>query len=168
MWDPVAGTVIRRIRASATERDIPLSGLSTIAAAFDAPAVEAFADRLLITRPDDVSTAALTAEFLSLIRESGAHPTLLLIDDADRLDELSRSVLAMMAHRLGGTGLRLVATATGPLGPALASMPRTHCARSITTKRRTSSGRSPDAWPTRPRTASSRLRRRGMCGRSPT
>ena len=123
---PIAGTVIRRLRASATESDIPLSGLSTIAAAFDAPAVEAFADRLLMTRPDDVSTAALTAEFLSLIRESGAHPTLLLIDDANLLDEFSRSVLAMMAHRLGGTGLRLVATATGPLGPALASMPRTH------------------------------------------
>ncbi len=123
---PVAGTVIRRLRASATESDIPLSGLSTIAAAFDAPTVEAFADRLLITRPDDLSAAALTAEFLSLIRESGAHPTLLLIDDANLLDELSRSVLAMMAHRLGGTGLRLVATATEPLGSALASMPRTN------------------------------------------
>ena len=117
--------MICRIRASVTESHIPLSGLSTIAAAFDGPALEAFADRMLLTPPDEVSTAGLTGEFLSLIRESGAMPTLLLIDDADRLDELSRSVLAMMAHRLGGTGLRLVATATEPLGPALASMPRT-------------------------------------------
>lgn len=113
-----------RIHASAAESGIALSGLSAIVAAFDDPTVARLVDGLLAPTSERGDPTALTAELLSVFRRSAAPSTLLLIDDLHLLDEPSRIVVAMMATRLGGTGLRIVATAEPPLGPELASLPR--------------------------------------------
>ena len=113
-----------RIHASAAESGIALSGLSAIVATFDDPTVARLADRLLAPTSQRRHPTALAAELLSFFRQSAAPSTLLLIDDLHLLDETSRVVVAMMATRLAGTGLRIVATAGPPLGPELASLPR--------------------------------------------
>lgn len=120
------GMAVCRVRASATESGIALSGLSAIVSGFEDPAVRRLADPLLSPLPRRRSAAALAAELLSLIRQSVARSTLLLIDDLHLFDGTSRAVVAMMAMRLGGTGLRIIATAEPPCGLELAALPRMH------------------------------------------
>ncbi|MDR5698289.1 helix-turn-helix transcriptional regulator [Agromyces aerolatus] len=103
------GYAVHRARVSASERDIPYSGLSAIAASFDDPAVANLSATLLARTGTAPAPSVAAAAFLTLLRAAGSSPGVLIIDDADLMDPESRAVLSMIAGRLGGTGLHLVA-----------------------------------------------------------
>ncbi|MEB0285408.1 MULTISPECIES: helix-turn-helix transcriptional regulator [Cryobacterium] len=123
--EPIPGIEIFRVRINPAEAGFPLSGLSAFVASFQTPAAAALSSELLIPGEADAQLAARAAELLALIRDFTPETTLLLIDDLDLMDLPSQTVFAMVAARLGGTGLRLVGTvcAEPPVGP-LASLPR--------------------------------------------
>lgn len=104
-----AGYAVHRARVSPSERDIPYSGLSAIAASFDDPAVANLSASLLARTGTGPTPSAAAAAFLTLLRATGPSPAVLIIDDADLMDAESRAVLSMIAARLGGTGLHLIA-----------------------------------------------------------
>jgi DNA-binding CsgD family transcriptional regulator len=104
------GLVVHRARISASEADIPYSGLSAIASAFDDPAVANLSASLLARSTAGPAPSTAAAAFLTLLRSSGHTPAVLVIDDADLMDAESRAVVSMLAGRLGGTGLHLIAS----------------------------------------------------------
>jgi DNA-binding CsgD family transcriptional regulator len=104
------GLVVHRARISASEADIPYAGLSAIAAAFDDPAVANLSTSLLARTGAGPAPSTAAAAFLTLLRGTDNRPAVLIVDDADLMDPESRAVLSMLAGRLGGTGLRLIAS----------------------------------------------------------
>lgn len=104
------GLVVHRARISASEADIPYSGLSAIASAFDDPAVANLSASLLARSHTGPAPSTAAAAFLTLLRGSGHAPAVLIVDDADLMDPESRAVVSMLAGRLGGTGLHLIAS----------------------------------------------------------
>ena len=110
--DPVAGVVTYRVRINPAEVEFPLSGLSAVIACFQGPTARALAATLLSPPDRHSHVAAYASELLGLIHDMTQPATLLLIDDIDLMDHASQTVLAMVASRLGGAGLRLVATAS--------------------------------------------------------
>lgn len=104
------GHVVHRARVSASEAEIPYSGLSAIAAAFDDPSVANLSASLLARTGTGPAPSAAAAAFLTLLRAMGHSPAVLIVDDADLMDPESRAVLSMIAARLGGTGLHLIAS----------------------------------------------------------
>lgn len=128
--EAVPGVVMHRLRINPAEAEVPLSGLSAILASFQDPEVLALSGKLLLPPGGHAQMATQAAGLLSLIREFTPPSTLLLIDDADLMDQDSQTVFAMVAARLGGTGLRIVGTvSTEPLVGSLASLPRLKLAR---------------------------------------
>ena len=123
--EPIPGVETYRVRINPAEAGFPLSGLSALVSSFHNPAAAALSGELLVPGEADAQLAARAAELLALIRDFTPATTLLLIDDLDLMDLSSQAVFAMVAARLGGTGLRLVGTvcAEPPTGP-LASLPR--------------------------------------------
>lgn len=102
----LAGSAVL-IRSNPAERAFPLSGLSAVAAAVgDRRAIE-LGGRFSL-RSGDGRVFAAAHDVLALLRGLRLPPTVLLVDDADVLDEESRQLLGLMAERLAGTGLRLV------------------------------------------------------------
>lgn len=104
------GHVIHRARVSASEVSIPYAGLSAIAASFDDPAVASLSASLLARTGAWPAPSAAAAAFLTLLRATSSPPAVLIVDDADLMDPESRAVLSMVAARLGGTGLHLIAS----------------------------------------------------------
>ena len=113
-----------RVRINPAESSLPLSGLSTIVTAFSHPAAINLSKRLLHPPGWRGQIQAVTAELLDFIHEATTAPTLLLIDDVDLMDVPSQVVLAMVAARLTGSGLRVAGTASStPTSGPLASFP---------------------------------------------
>jgi DNA-binding NarL/FixJ family response regulator len=109
-----------RVGVNASESHWPLSGVTTLFAALDDPRAAAHAARLVQGSGSVVDGLAAAHEFLDAVRGLALQPTLVLIDDADRMDEESQRFVAFLAGRLAGTALRIVATvrsacADGPL-----------------------------------------------------
>ncbi|WP_127794148.1 LuxR C-terminal-related transcriptional regulator [Agromyces sp. LHK192] len=116
--DDHAGPV-RRTRVGAWMAHVPLSGASAMAAAFDAPEFVALSMRLLEQSGREPTPGAVAVALLTLIREGGFDAGVLVIDDADLMDGESQVVLSLLATRLAGTGLRIVASCGSehPPGP---------------------------------------------------
>jgi len=96
------------VRANPAERGFPLSGFSAIAAAVnDRRAVE-FGGRFSLRSAEQGQLFAAAHDVLGMLRGLRLPSTVVLIDDADALDDDSRRLLGLMAERLAGTGLRLV------------------------------------------------------------
>ncbi|PYY47051.1 LuxR family transcriptional regulator [Curtobacterium sp. MCBD17_023] len=129
--DAASGRVpvpVVRIGVNGTESRWPLSGVTTLFGALDDPRAAAHVTRILATvRDADPSRAIVVAhELLATLRVLQLPPTLVLIDDLDRMDAASQTLIAFLAGRLVGTSLRIVATVAslpsdGPL-TALPSM----------------------------------------------
>lgn len=120
---PAAGIITCRLRINRAESTMALSGLSAIAASFDGSEARELAGSLLEQTEESTNIAARAAQLLALIRASEQPSTLLLVDDIDRMDEASQAVIAMVASRLGGTGLSIIATASSDVrGGALTSI----------------------------------------------
>lgn len=107
---PVTPTVL--VRAHPAEWRFPLAGFASL---FDALRQEPTSEphhyfTLRSEEPDALFTAGY--DLLALIRGLDLPPTVALIDDLDRMDSASRTVISTIASHLAGTSLWLVATAT--------------------------------------------------------
>ncbi|MCW2751785.1 MAG: hypothetical protein JWR83_2895 [Aeromicrobium sp.] len=103
-----AGVPARLVRANFAEADYPLAGLASFLSALDVPH-EAELD-LRSRERDGMYSAAQNV--LTQIRTLVLPATLVLIDDIDLMDAASQTLLGIIAGRLAGTGVRIVATAT--------------------------------------------------------
>jgi DNA-binding CsgD family transcriptional regulator/tetratricopeptide (TPR) repeat protein len=111
-WESVAGTSVL-VRANPSAMAFSLAGLSSVVAALDGgqhgESFEPFAFRLRESR----DLLPVANEVIRLLHGLDLPPTLVLIDDLDRMDAESQVLIGIMTGRLGGTGVRIVATATG-------------------------------------------------------
>lgn len=98
------------VQVSPNEREWPLSGLSTLLALSATPQSMRLMRQLedLADRP----VPELGEAMLDEIRAMKLGSITMLIDDVDLMDDRSLQVIGYLAKRLGGTGLRLVATVT--------------------------------------------------------
>ncbi len=107
---PSTTTVLVRVHPG--EWRFPLAGFASLFAALrQEPTPEPHRYFSLRSEEPDALFAA-GYDLLGLIRGLGLPPTIALIDDLDRMDSASRSVLGTIASHLAGTSLWLVATAT--------------------------------------------------------
>lgn len=107
---PTTPTVLVRVHPA--EWRFPLAGFASLFAALrQEPASESHRYFSLRSEEPDALFAA-GYDLLGLIRGLGLPPTVALIDDLDRMDSASRTVLSTIASHLAGTSLWLVATAT--------------------------------------------------------
>jgi len=92
----------------------PLAGFGSLLAALRHEPASEFHRHFTLRsdEPDGLFSAA--HDLLALIRGLDLSPTVALIDDFDRMDTASRTVLGTIASHLTGTSLWLVATATDP------------------------------------------------------
>lgn len=100
------------VRINPAECGIALSGLSGVLAGLRREGVADVRGRFVLRSGHPSQLFAAAHELIGLLRGLALGPTVLLLDDVDRADPQSQSVLGIVAHRLGGTGLRLVMTAT--------------------------------------------------------
>ncbi|MET0162274.1 MAG: LuxR family transcriptional regulator [Microbacteriaceae bacterium] len=109
------------VRINAGESDYPLAGFSAVFAAIDDPRAIEFGGRFTLRSAHPSQMLAAAHDVLVMLRGLRLAPTTVLIDDVDRLDTESLLLVGLMANRLGGTGLRLIMTATRlpPTSPLL-------------------------------------------------
>lgn len=105
---PVRAVLVPTNPAEATW---PLSGFSAVFAAIDDPRAVEFAGRFTLRSSDPQLVFAASRDLLTMLRGLELSPVTILIDDLDRMDEVSQTLIGFMAGRLAGTGLRFVATA---------------------------------------------------------
>ncbi|WP_310795916.1 LuxR C-terminal-related transcriptional regulator [Herbiconiux daphne] len=99
------------LHANPAEAAWPLSGFSRIFASIgDSRAVE-FGGRFTLRSTDPQFMFAAARDLLSLLRGLSLPPLLVLVDDLDKMDPETQTLIGFMAGRLAGTGLRFVATA---------------------------------------------------------
>ncbi|WP_353987888.1 LuxR C-terminal-related transcriptional regulator [Ruicaihuangia caeni] len=119
----IAGRVVL-VRANPSEARIAFSGLSAMFSALNHPAATALVSG---AGPPGAAVDALyvwTQNALEQLRRMGLRSVTMLIDDIDQMDHVSQEVIGLMAGRLVGTGLRIVATATLPVrGASLEGIP---------------------------------------------
>ncbi|MFZ7088528.1 AAA family ATPase [Curtobacterium sp. RRHDQ10] len=97
-----------RVTVNASEARWPMSGVSTLFAALDDPRATAHAERLVAHAAVAGDTLAVAHELHAAVRDLALGPVLVLVDDADRMDDESQRLLAFLAGRLAGTAVRLV------------------------------------------------------------
>ena len=104
------------LRANPAEAAWPLSGFSTIFASIDDSRAVEFSGRFTLRSTEPQFMFAAARDLLSLLRGLNLDPLMVFIDDLDRMDAESQTLIGFMAGRLAGTGLRFVASAA-PLTP---------------------------------------------------
>lgn len=116
--EAVARSQIRAVMVAANPAEAawPLSGFSAVFAALDDPRAVEFGGRFTLASADPRVLFSAARDVLTMLRGLGLPPVLVAIDDVDRMDPVSRTLIGFLAGRLTGTGLRIVATATG-IGP---------------------------------------------------
>lgn len=116
-----------RVGVNGSESHWPLAGVASLFTALDDPRATAHIAHLLQgNAPADRQTPGLAAahDFLDAVHALTLPPTLVLIDDLDRMDVESQELIAFLASRLAGTALRVVATVrTVPSNGPLAALP---------------------------------------------
>lgn len=104
------------VRANPAEAGVPLSGFSAVFSAVGDPRITQAAADLAIGAPDRTALFGAANEFLARLRSLDLLPTVVFIDDVDRMDADSREILGFIAGRVAGTGIRLIASATAAEG----------------------------------------------------
>jgi len=99
------------VRVNATEAAFPLSGISAVLAALRAECRVDFGGRFELRSYEPRAMFTAAHDLLSLLQGFALPPMLLLIDDIDLMDAESQVLLSVMASRLAGTHVRIVATA---------------------------------------------------------
>ncbi len=116
-----------RIGVNGSESRWPLAGVTTLFTALDDPRATAHVVRIVSGvrgTVDDAAAPVVAHELLETVRALQLPPTLVLIDDLDRMDRESQALIAFLAGRLVGTALRIVATVQCvPTDGPLASLP---------------------------------------------
>lgn len=118
------------LRASATESEWPLAGLTAMLNGINDPALNQLADELLELPAAEPAVPAISNSLLNGLRHRSPARMMLVIDDADRLDPSSQAVIGFLARRLSGTRVTLFISVReqrpeGPFGnlPALNLLP---------------------------------------------
>ncbi|WP_182066465.1 ATP-binding protein [Curtobacterium sp. ME12] len=116
-----------RVGVNGSESRWPLAGVTSLFTALDDPRATAHIAHLLQAGGTAAAvTAGLAAahDFLDAVHALTLPPTLVLIDDLDRMDAESQELIAFLAGRLAGTALRVVATVRSvPSDGPLAALP---------------------------------------------
>ncbi len=99
------------LHANPAEAAWPLSGFSRVFASIDDSRAVEFGGRFTLRSTEPQFMFAAARDLLSLLRGLALPPLLVLIDDIDKMDVESQTLLGFMAGRLAGTGLRFVASA---------------------------------------------------------
>ncbi|MCU1598721.1 MAG: ATPase-like protein [Glaciihabitans sp.] len=94
------------------ERYQPLAGLSMVLNTIGDPRISKFIPRFTFANPTVDETLATALELLQLLRSGEREETILLIDDADKFDDLTQLTFSYLAGRLAGTGLRMAMVVT--------------------------------------------------------
>ena len=95
------------LRASASESDWPLSGLTALLNGIDDPVLNRFADELLRDFTGAMDVPTVSTMLLNGLHQRSSSRTVIVIDDADQLDPSSQSVIGFLARRLSGTDMAL-------------------------------------------------------------
>ncbi len=113
------------VRVNRSESSWPLSGVASLLSAVGDPRVAGFAGRFELRTDGPGRHADAAGELLAMLRGLALRPTVLLVDDIDRMDLASRRIVGHMAGHLAGSGLRIVATAADlSSDEPLAGLPR--------------------------------------------
>ncbi|MBT2503712.1 LuxR family transcriptional regulator [Curtobacterium sp. ISL-83] len=128
--DAVANRVslpVVRVGVNGSEARWPLAGVTALFTALDDPRATAHIAHLLQAGaqiPASADGLAAAHDFLDAVHALTLPPTLVLIDDLDRMDAESQELIAFLAGRLAGTALRVVASVrTVPSNGPLAALP---------------------------------------------
>jgi len=107
------------LRINPAESHWPLSGFSAMLSSIDDSRAVEFGGRFVLRSTDPEHMFAAARDLLTLIRGLALSPMLLLVDDVDQMDQESQVLVGFIAGRLGGTGIRFIATASrlDPAGP---------------------------------------------------
>jgi DNA-binding CsgD family transcriptional regulator len=100
------------VRVPAAEWRFPLAGFASLFAALRWEPASEFHRHFALRSEEPDGLFAAAQDLLTLIRRLELPPTVALIDDLDRMDSASRTVLGTIASHLTGSSLWLVATAT--------------------------------------------------------
>ena len=95
------------LRASASESDWPLSGLTALLNGIDDPVLNRFADELLRDSTGAMDVPTVSTMLLNGLHQRSSSRTVIVIDDADQLDPSSQAVIGFLARRLSGTDMAL-------------------------------------------------------------
>lgn len=115
------------LRASASESDWPLSGLTALLNGIDDPVLNRFADELLRDSTGAMDVPTVSTMLLNGLHQRSSSRTVIVIDDADQLDPSSQAVIGFLARRLSGTDMALFTSVRdeAPESP-LGSLPALH------------------------------------------
>ncbi|MET3720180.1 MULTISPECIES: AAA family ATPase [unclassified Arthrobacter] len=97
------------LRASASESDWPLSGLTALLNGIDDPVLGRFAEELLQNSAGATDVSAVATMLLNRLHQRSSSRTVVVVDDADQLDPSSQAVIGFLARRLSGTDIVLFA-----------------------------------------------------------
>ncbi|WP_426226778.1 AAA family ATPase [Pseudarthrobacter sp. DSP2-3-2b1] len=95
------------LRASASESDWPLSGLTALLNGIDDPVLSRFTDELLRDSSGAMDVPTVSTMLLNGLHQRSSSRTVIVIDDADQLDPSSQAVIGYLARRLSGTDIAL-------------------------------------------------------------
>lgn len=112
------------VRGRPEEADFELSGFSSLFDTIRGEHGAGFGRHLVLRSSAPGRLFAAAQDVAEILQGLRLEPTLALIDDLDEMDHLSQSLIGILAGRLVGTNVRIVATATclKPESP-LASIP---------------------------------------------
>jgi len=97
------------LAATAAESAWALSGITALLYDMDDPALNGIAERLLQDTTGAMSVPAVSSMLINGLHQRSTSRTVIVIDDADRLDTFSQAVIGFTARRLTGTDIVLVA-----------------------------------------------------------
>jgi DNA-binding CsgD family transcriptional regulator len=98
------------LRASASESDWPLSGLTALLNGMDDPVLNRIGDELLRDASGSLDVPAVSTMLLNGLHKRSSSRTVIVVDDADQLDPSSQAVIGFLARRLTGTDLAVFAS----------------------------------------------------------
>jgi DNA-binding CsgD family transcriptional regulator len=112
------------LRASASESDWPLSGLTALLTGIDDPVLNRFTDELLRDSTGAMDVPTVSTMLLNGMHQRSSSRTVIVIDDADQLDPSSQAVIGFLARRLSGTDMALFISVREEAGDSpFASLP---------------------------------------------
>ncbi len=100
------------VQANRAESTLSLSGISDLISALHGKQTVELGGQFSLRSRAPERMFAAAHDLLSLIRGFHLKPTLVVIDDVDLMDADSQMLIGLMANRLVGTNVRLVASAT--------------------------------------------------------
>lgn len=96
------------LRASTSESDWPLSGLTALLNGIDDPVLNRMADELLRNSTGAMDVPTVSTMLLNGLHQRSSSRIVIVMDDADQLDPSSQAVIGFLARRLSRTDIALL------------------------------------------------------------